>query len=248
MLCRVIIAIAFAGGLIAQTPARDDVELMLWTGIKQGLTGPDGDEYFQSSMKDCMLPRLKGTLISALPTDSGNALVLGLTDSTTPEVAMLLHDLPSGLVPGMQVEFSAVPIRFNKDPFLVTFDTDKDSVVTKPFGELAPSWYVGPALGELKSGRYKSNVARVQFDLPSDWTLEGTHPSFDNGEVAILTNSSFVGAYAGVWMSRFVTRPAENAVYHTEHAHVLYYVRAAPDDIPIFQTHFAQIVSSVVVP
>ena len=72
--------------------------------MKGALTGPDGEDYFQSSMKDAQLPRLKGTLISVVPNDSGNALVLGLTDSTTPEVALLVHDLGSELTPGAPIE------------------------------------------------------------------------------------------------------------------------------------------------
>src|SRR5260370_14726752 len=107
----ILIATALACELTAQTPVRVDLERQLWTGIKGALTGSDGEEYFQSSMKDAMLPRLKGNLISAVPNDSGNALVLGLTDSSTPEVALLLHGAnattPSALTPGAQIEFEA---------------------------------------------------------------------------------------------------------------------------------------------
>ena len=73
---RILIAIAFACGLTAQTPLHADLERQLWTSIKRALIGPEGDDYFQSSMKDAMLPRLKGTLISVIANDSGNALVL----------------------------------------------------------------------------------------------------------------------------------------------------------------------------
>jgi hypothetical protein len=141
-----------------------------------------------------------------VPNESGNALVLGLTDSTTPEVALLLHNAnarsTSELTPGVQIEFSAVPIGFTRDPFLVTFDLgDKDSIVTKPLGAIAPSWYFGSALGAVRSGRYRSNNTRVEFDFPSDWAVESTRPSIDNGDVAILTTPRFEGAYAGVWMA-----------------------------------------------
>jgi hypothetical protein len=188
-------------------------------------------------MKDAKLPRLKGTLISVLPTDSGNALVLGLTDSMTPEVGLLVHDLPTQPSPGAQIEFEGIAIGFTRDPFLVMFDTDKDSIVQKPFGALAPSWYIGQALGEVKSGRYKNARSQVQFDLPSDWTVEGTHPSFDNGDIAILINSSFVGAYAEVWMNHART--------NAEQPRVLFFTQAAPDDVRIFQSRFDQITSSV---
>jgi len=76
MFSRTVIAIPFASEVTAQTPPHVDPEQMLWTGIKQELTGPDADEYFQPSMKDALLPRLKGTLISSVPSDSGNTLLL----------------------------------------------------------------------------------------------------------------------------------------------------------------------------
>src|SRR3979409_1673665 len=100
MSSRIWIAITFACELTAQVPARVDVGQQVWTSIKRALISPDGDEYFQSSIKDAMLPRLKGALISVVPNDNGNALVLGLADSNIPEVALLVHDLPRELAPG----------------------------------------------------------------------------------------------------------------------------------------------------
>jgi hypothetical protein len=265
MSSRIWIAIAFACQLTAQVPARVDLERQLWTAIKQALSNVDGDEYFQSSMKDAMLPRLKGTLISVVPNEGGNALVLGLADSTTPEVALLVHDLPRELAPGASIEFEGVPISFTRDPFLVTFEVDE---ATKPFGAIAPSWYFGPAMGATKSGRYLNNHTRVEFVLPSDWTVEGTHPSVDNGDVVILKLPSFEGAFAAVWMAREKIRPAglqpfttiadheEGGVKMsesltwvvTDHTRVLFFARATAYDLPIFQTHFVPIISSAVVP
>jgi len=267
MSSRIIIAIGFACALSGQTPTHVDRERQLWTDVKRQLTGLDGDEYFQSSMKDAMLPRLKGTLISALPTENGNALVIGLTDSTTPEVAVLLRDLPSELGPGAQVEFEGVPNRFTRDPFLVTFAVEE---ATKPVPLIAPSWFFGPVLGVVRSGRYRNRSTRVEFDLPSDWTVEGTHPSFDNGDVAILKYSPFEGAVAGVWMTRVKVDTAEIskkllaafpeisaegtkmseslAWINTGRTQAAFFARTTAYDLPIFQTHFDQIISSAVVP
>src|SRR6266849_4122960 len=207
MSSRILIAIAFACQLTAQIPSGVDLERQLWTGVKQALMDRDGDEYFQSSMKGALLPRLKGTLISVIPNDGGNALVLGLTDSNSPEVALLIHDLPLEMAPGGSIEFEGVAIGFTRDPFLVTFAIDKDFVMLKPFGAIAPSWYFGSPLGTIKSGRYRNNHTRVEFDIPSDWTVEGTHPSVDNGDVVILKLASFEGAFAAVWMASEKTRP-----------------------------------------
>ena len=133
--------------------------------------------------------------------------------------------------------------------------------------EMHWSWYFGSLLGAIKSGRYRNNHTRVEFDLRSDWTIEGTRPSADNGDVVILNHPSFVGAFAAVWMTRDKTgqagRQALPVTYYedngvemsqsttwivTEHTRVLFFARATAYDLPIFQTHFDPIISSAVVP
>ena len=91
MSSRILFAIVLVCDLIAQTPPHVDLERQLWTVVKQALNSPEGDEYFQSNMLDAQLPRLKGTLGSTVPGDSGNTLMLGLADSTIPDVAPLVH-------------------------------------------------------------------------------------------------------------------------------------------------------------
>jgi len=108
-----------------------DRQLQLWLTIKRQLTRPDGERYFESSMKDSVIPAgangvsmLKGTLTSALFNQGVSRLVLGLSDATTAEVTLVLHngdvDITSEL--GAQVECQGVAIDFTKDPFMLTFD------------------------------------------------------------------------------------------------------------------------------
>ncbi len=240
--------------------------------------------------------------MSAVASNGGTALVLGLADAKSPEVALLLHELPREIAPGEQIEFSAVPIGFIRDPFLVTFDTGKATIVLKPFGVLAPSWYFGDPMGAIRSGRYHCAGTRVEFDLPSDWTIEATRPSIEAGEVVILKYPPLEGALAGVWMGHYKIgsadgvkvisaipdtlvgaglqgyqlRPesiqevwiagrqalktigdyeengrkmSESLIWIvTEHTRALFFAQAAAYDLPIFQTHFDQIISSAVVP
>jgi len=197
--------------------------------------------------------------------------MLGLADSTIPDVALLIHGAnaksTSELELGAQIEFSAVPRTFTRDPFLVTFDTDKDSIVMKPFGAVAPSWYVGAPMGIVRHGRYQSQGTRVEFDLPSGWTLENTHPSVDNGDLAILTHSGFDGGYAAVCMSSNksdadeISIPPPAAIPQqdskmsesrtritTGKTRVLFLARSATSDRSKFQTALDQIISFAVVP
>ena len=108
-----------------------DRQLQLWLTIKRQLTRPDGERYFQSSMKDSVIPAgangvsmLKGTLTSALFNKGVSRLMLGLSDSTTAEVTLVLHNGDVSITSelGAQVEFQGVAVEFTKDPFMLTFD------------------------------------------------------------------------------------------------------------------------------
>jgi hypothetical protein len=101
----------------------------LWSALKSQLTGPNGEEYFRSTLKDCVLPRLVGTLISATPPDQPNVLTLGISDTSSPEVTLRLQDdngkeahLNGPLMRGSQIQFEGVAVSFKQDPFMVTFE------------------------------------------------------------------------------------------------------------------------------
>jgi len=114
------VAVLFSGLVSAQT---DEQLRSLWSNLKKQLSSANGEEYFNSNLKDTAVPTLKGTLISATFNDGESKLVLGLTDSTTPEVTLMLHnrDLKVTGEPGSQVEFQGVAIEFTKNPFMLTF-------------------------------------------------------------------------------------------------------------------------------
>ncbi len=102
----------------------------LWLSLKTQLAGPDGEEYFNSNIKNTAVPALKGTLISGIFNEGVSKLVLALTDSTTPEVTLILHN---GTVkvsgePNAQIEFQGVAVEFNKNLFMLTFDVSMDEI------------------------------------------------------------------------------------------------------------------------
>jgi hypothetical protein len=88
-------------------------------------------------MKDAHVPggaeniqKFKGTLIEARPAARPKELILGLADPTAPEVTLKL-DSPINGTPetGSELEFEGVPVAFAKDPFMVTFDVEKEKIV-----------------------------------------------------------------------------------------------------------------------
>ena len=105
-------------------------DLKLWATLKRSLTGDEGDEFFRQNVKDCALPVLVGTLISAAPPEAPNVLVIALSDASTPEITLHLKDntgkdthLNGPVMPGSQIRFQGIARAFTKDPFMVTFES-----------------------------------------------------------------------------------------------------------------------------
>lgn len=105
---------------------RTNPQLALWMSVKKELSGPNGEQYFESSMKGAQLPQLKGTILEAKPAVRSKELILGIQDANTPEVTLKL-DAPLTGKPkvGTQLEFQGVPTTFSREPFMVTMDTEK---------------------------------------------------------------------------------------------------------------------------
>jgi hypothetical protein len=179
----------------------------LWLNIKRMLTGPDGMEYFESAMKGTLLPALRGTVLTAGGSESTGQFVLNLSGDSAPEVTLLVRRSQNQYLPerGSEIEFSGVPVGFTPQPFMLTIRTEEDEARVVPGacgeGPLAGS-YFGPALGIVKDGRYRHNGILVRFDVPPGWCVQGTQPSQDGGEIAVLVNSNFPRVYAAVWMVR----------------------------------------------
>jgi tetratricopeptide (TPR) repeat protein len=115
-------------------------ELALWLNIKGQLLSPDGQTYFNSSMKGAAVPKLKGWLISAKPPVKSKELLVSMDGKDqTPNVTLKLvgsdGTTPLALtgkpVVGTEIEFEGIGDSLAKDPALmVTFDVEKGKVCT----------------------------------------------------------------------------------------------------------------------
>jgi len=120
--------------------------LAMWMNLKQELTGPNGEQYFNNNMKGAEVPGgaegiqyFKGKLISARPAVRPKELVLAITDPNTPEVTLNLDaPLPGKAEPGTEIEFAGVPTAFIKDAFNITFDVEKKKIAGWPGKEAVP--------------------------------------------------------------------------------------------------------------
>src|SRR5260370_32937783 len=121
---------ADAAAAAAEKAANDNPELHLWKQIKEALTGADGANYFGSSMKDALLPTLKGKVVSLTPAIKPKTLVLALdADGKTADATLKFDIALAGKVdPGTELSFEGVPESYTANPFMVTFNVDKDKL------------------------------------------------------------------------------------------------------------------------
>lgn len=119
---------------------KSNPQLSMWMKIKGALTDTNGDQYFDSSMKDAEVPKLKGILVEAKPACKPKELLVAvpLPDAKAPypaEISLKLVDedgKPEALTgkPDVNAEFQwqGVPKSFTKEPFLLTMDTEKAKI------------------------------------------------------------------------------------------------------------------------
>jgi hypothetical protein len=111
-------------------------QLAIWMGIKGQLLGPDGQSYFDNSMKGAGVPKLKGWLISAKPPIKSKELLVSMEGKDqTPNVTLKLVNSEGTAVAlttkpdvGYEIEFEGVPESFVKEPLMVTFNVEKAKI------------------------------------------------------------------------------------------------------------------------
>ncbi len=100
-------------------------ELALWLNVKGQLLSPEGQTYFDSSMKGAAVPKLKGWLVSAKPPVKSKELLISMEGKDqTPNVTLKLVG-SDGTTPapltgkpevGVEVQFEGIGDSFTKEP------------------------------------------------------------------------------------------------------------------------------------
>lgn len=117
-------------------------QLALWVKIKGELNGPNGQQYFDSSLKGAAVPppegiegvkKFKGTVVSTVPEKKPTSIILGISAKEMSEVT-LKFEKPLAAVPekGLELEFSGAPSAFDADTKMLTFDVDPEDVIGLP--------------------------------------------------------------------------------------------------------------------
>lgn len=123
--------------LAAQDPA-----LALWMRLKGALTtAGEGEQYFENSMKGALVPpegqpSFTGTVVSQDGARAAKSVVLAISDATTPEVTLKFDaPIPGNAAPGTKIQFRGTATTFTKEPFMVTFETEKKNIAGWPAPE-----------------------------------------------------------------------------------------------------------------
>jgi len=110
---------------LEEDAAKANPQLALWKRIKETLQGGEGQQYWDTSMKDAQIPELTGYLVEQRPKE----LLVAISDKTTPELTLELETpMPGKADPGTQLTFSGVGKSFSKEPFMVTMAADKKDI------------------------------------------------------------------------------------------------------------------------
>jgi tetratricopeptide (TPR) repeat protein len=111
--------------------------LALWLSVRGQLLGPDGQSYFDGSMKGNLVKDLKGWVISAKPAVKSKELLVSMEgpDKVAEATLRLVGADGSTAAPltgkpeaGSQITFEGVPEAFTKEPLMVTFAVEKSKI------------------------------------------------------------------------------------------------------------------------
>ena len=121
---------------------KSNPQLALWMKIKAALSDTNGDQYFQTQLKDAAVPQLRGTVVEAKPACHSKELLVAVpvpADVTaaqpaqaatqTPEITLKL-DAPLSGKPELngEIHWEGVPVEFTKDPFMLTMTVEKAKI------------------------------------------------------------------------------------------------------------------------
>lgn len=107
-----------------------DPAFKLWYTIKTNLTGDQGSQFFDKSVKETEIPggaegvkNFTGTVISVDPPDRPTKIVLGVEDPTKPDATLTFSEPlpPNAVNVGAKLEFSGVADSYTASPFMLVF-------------------------------------------------------------------------------------------------------------------------------
>jgi hypothetical protein len=115
-------------------------QLALWLGIKRQLSDTNGEQYFETSVKNAAVPKLKGTLMEGKPACRSKELLVAVPEPNQQGVAQVVITLKLVDAAGkadaltgkpdteVVIQWEGVPSAFTREPFMLTMDTEKAKI------------------------------------------------------------------------------------------------------------------------
>ena len=111
--------------------------LALWRNIREQLIADGGPAYFDGTVKDAALPggangvaKFKGKIVSMTPENRPKEIVLAIEKPGVADATLKFEAaLPGKMEPGEELEFEGVAKAYQKEPFMLTFEVEKDKLV-----------------------------------------------------------------------------------------------------------------------
>jgi hypothetical protein len=108
-------------------------QLAMWVGIKSKLTEPNGEQYFESTLKNADVPKLKGTVIEGKPACRSKELLVAIPEpgqqgTLHAEITLKLDAPLTGKPEAGEIQFKGIPSAFTREPLMLTMDTEKAGI------------------------------------------------------------------------------------------------------------------------
>jgi len=121
-------------------------QLAIWLGIKKELADTNGQQYFEGSLKDAAVPKLKGMVLEGRPACRSKELIVGIPvpdqqGGPQAEITLKLDAPLKGKPEHGEIQWEGVPSAFSKEPFMLTMDTEQakiEGLNTSPCAPPAP--------------------------------------------------------------------------------------------------------------
>lgn len=123
--------------------AQSNPQLAMWMGIKGQLSdAAAGQTYFDGSLKNAAVPKLKGTVVEGKPACRSKELLVAVPlpnqqGAPVAEITLKLDAALTGKPESGEIQWEGVPSAFTQSPFMLTMDTEKakiEGLKTTPCG------------------------------------------------------------------------------------------------------------------
>ena len=106
-------------------------QLAMWMGIKGQLADTNGMQYFESTLKNAQVPKLKGTVVEGKCRAKDILVAVPLPDqqgAPTAEITLKLDAPLTGKPEPGEIQWEGVPTSFTQSPFMLTMETEKAKI------------------------------------------------------------------------------------------------------------------------